>query len=35
MTTAARARAELAVDKIRGKFGRTAVARGIGFGEEE
>ena len=35
LTTAARAKAELAVDKIRNKFGHTAVARGIGFGEEE
>ena len=32
---AARAKAELAVDRIRDKFGRSAVARGIGFGEEE
>ena len=35
LTTAARAKAELAVDKIRNKFGHTAVARGIGFGEED
>ena len=35
LTTAARAKAELAVDKIRNKFGPTAVARGIGFGEED
>ena len=35
VTTAARAKAELAVDKIRDKFGRSAVARGIGFGEED
>ncbi len=34
-SVAARARAELAVDRIRNKFGRTAVARGIGFGEDE
>ena len=32
---AARARAELAVDKIRDKFGRAAVGRGIGFGTED
>ncbi len=32
---AARARAELAVDKIRNKFGRTAVGRGINFGGED
>lgn len=35
VTTAARARAELAVDKIRGKFGTAAVGRGINFGGEE
>ena len=35
ITTAARAKAEMALDKIRDKFGRTAVARGIGFGEED
>ena len=35
ITTAARAKAELALDKIRDKFGRAAVGRGIGFGEEE
>jgi DNA polymerase-4 len=35
VTTAARAKAELAVDKIRDKFGRSAVARGIGFGDED
>ncbi len=33
--TAMRAKAELAVDKIRDKFGRAAVARGIGFGDED
>ncbi len=35
VTTAARAKAELAVDRIRDKFGRSAVARGIGFGQED
>ena len=35
VTTAARARAELALDKIRDKFGSKAVGRGIGFGEED
>ncbi len=35
VTSAARARAELALDKIRHKFGRTAAIRGIGFGEED
>lgn len=35
MTTAARARAELAVDKIRGKFGTAAVGRGITFGSDD
>ncbi len=35
MTTAARAKAELAVDRIRDKFGRAAVARGITFGSDE
>ncbi len=35
VTTAARAKAELAVDKIRDKFGRAAVGRGIGFGEDD
>ena len=35
VTTAARAKAELAVDRIRDKFGRTAVGRGIGFGTED
>ena len=35
ITTAARAKAELAVDRIRDKFGRSAVGRGIGFGEED
>lgn len=35
VTTAARARAELAVDRIRTKFGRGAVGRGITFGSEE
>ncbi len=34
-TTARRATAELALDRIRGKFGRNAVVRGIGFGEED
>ena len=34
-STAARAKAELAVDKIRDKFGRAAVGRGITFGSEE
>ncbi|WP_373504943.1 DNA polymerase IV [Aestuariivirga sp.] len=32
---AARAKAELAVDKIRDKFGRSAVGRGIGFGDDD
>ena len=35
ITTAARAKAELAVDRIRDKFGRSAVGRGIGFGEDD
>ncbi|PZF75508.1 DNA polymerase IV [Aestuariivirga litoralis] len=35
VTTAARARVELAVDRIRDKFGRAAVARGIGFGSDD
>ena len=35
VTTAARARAELAVDRIRDKFGRTAVGRGITFGSDD
>ena len=35
VTTAARAKAELAVDKIRGKFGTGSVGRGITFGGEE
>jgi DNA polymerase-4 len=35
ITTAARARAELAVDRIRDKFGRSAVGRGIGFGDDD
>ncbi|MFN4143423.1 DNA polymerase IV [Aestuariivirga sp.] len=35
VNTAARARAELAIDRIRDKFGRAAVARGIGFGSED
>jgi DNA polymerase-4 len=35
MTTAARAKAELAVDRIRDKFGRTAVGRGITFGSDD
>lgn len=34
-TTAARAKAELAVDRIRNKFGRTAVGRGITFGSDD
>ena len=34
-TTAARARAELAVDRIRDKFGRASVGRGITFGSED
>lgn len=34
-TTAARAKAELAVDKIRGKFGAASVGRGITFGSED
>jgi DNA polymerase IV len=34
-TTAQRAKAELALDKIRNKFGRNAAGRGIGFGEED
>ena len=33
--TATRAKAELAVDKIRDKFGRAAVGRGITFGSGE
>ena len=32
---AARAKAELAVDKIRNKFGRAAVGRGISFGDDD
>lgn len=35
VTTAARAKAELAVDRIRDKFGRAAVARGITFGSDD
>lgn len=35
VTTAQRAKAELALDRIRDKFGRGAAARGIGFGEED
>lgn len=35
VTTAARAKAELAVDRIRDKFGRTAVGRGITFGSDD
>jgi DNA polymerase-4 len=35
VTAAAKAKAELAVDRIRDKFGRAAVARGIGFGLDE
>jgi DNA polymerase-4 len=34
-SVAARARAELAVDRIRGKFGRAAVRRGITFGGDD
>jgi len=34
-TTATRAKAELAVDRIRDKFGRTAVGRGITFGSDD
>ena len=34
-STAARAKAELAVDKIRDKFGRAAVGRGISFGNDD
>jgi hypothetical protein len=34
-STAARAKAELAVDKIRDKFGKAAVGRGIAFGSRE
>ena len=33
-STAARAKAELAVDKIRDKFGKAAVGRGINFGSD-
>jgi len=35
VTTAARAKVELAVDRIRDKFGRAAVGRGINFGSED
>lgn len=35
VTTAARAKAELAVDRIRDKFGRAAVGRGITFGSDD
>ena len=35
VTTAQRAKAELALDRIRDKFGRSAAGRGIGFGEED
>ncbi len=35
VTAATQARAELAVDRIRDKFGRAAVARGIGFGLDD
>jgi DNA polymerase-4 len=35
VTTAARAKAELAVDRIRDKFGRAAVGRGINFGSDD
>ena len=34
-STAARAKAELAVDKIRDKFGKAAVGRGINFGSDD
>lgn len=34
-TTAARAKAELAVDRVRDKFGRAAVVRGISFGSDD
>jgi DNA polymerase-4 len=34
-TTAQRAKAELALDRIRNKFGRNAAGRGIGFGDED
>jgi DNA polymerase-4 len=35
VTTAARAKAEIAVDRIRDKFGRSAVGRGISFGSDD
>ncbi len=35
VTSSARAKAELAVDRIRDKFGRTAVGRGISFGSDD
>ena len=35
VTAATQAKAELAVDRIRDKFGRAAVARGIGFGLDD
>ena len=35
VTAATQAKAELAVDRIRDKFGRAAVARGIGFGQDD
>ncbi len=34
-STAARTKAELAVDRIREKFGKDAVARGLGFGADD
>ena len=34
-SVAARARAELALDKIRDRFGRSAVGRGINFGDDD
>ncbi len=33
--TAARAKAEIAMDRLRTKFGRAAIERGIGFGDSE
>lgn len=35
VTAAVQAKAELAVDRIRDKFGRAAVVRGIGFGRDD
>lgn len=35
LTAATRAKAEIAVDHIRDKFGRRAVSRGLGFGRED